>query len=401
MNGLDQLTTISSPYFERHSSAINFVIASIIGIAFLRSLFHRELVPWRSKGISIFLWLLMAYTWLSLLWSPVPEKAIKMWLTQGIPYYILLMVLLPYVLTNLHKTHNALRLTFWSIFALVAFFVFGAKWDLRGLAITPHLTSTGVLVRYTSPLSLGEFGSYLVVISGLIWTGNNGFWRILRGAGIVLGLIIAVKSGSRGQFFASLIAIILCTPFTIPLKKLITPKTAIGLPVLLVALLVISSFVINNGSEFNQSRFDGRDMESSTKVRIGLCTRLLTRAWAEPLPTIFGLGNSASFHHEVAGFYPHMIAVEILGEEGVLGFALFTGLLVCSGLVVVRLLTMNLPAQTASVCAVFIGILLLQLVISCKQGSLITSPFLWSAFLLLERLYNIALRDQARVHQVG
>jgi O-antigen ligase len=395
MNGLDQLTTVSSPYFERNTSLINFVIASILGVAFVRSLFHRELVPWRSKGISLFLWLLMAYTGISLLWSPAQQKGIKYWVSQGIPYFILLMIFLPHVITNLRKTHDALRLVFLATLALVAFLAFGVKWELRGLAITPFYSSTGTLVTYTSPLSLGEFGSYLVVISGLIWTGRNNFWRILRALGIILGLIIAVKSGSRGQFFASLIVIILCTPFTIPLRKFFTPKTIIGLPILLVTLLVISSFVVTNESKFNQNRFDQDDMESSTMVRLDMCSRLIQSAWAKPLPMIFGLGNSASFHHEVVGFYPHMIAIEILGEEGLLGFVLFLGLLVCSGVVIVRLLLMDLPPQTASVCAVFIGILLLHLIISCKQGSLVTSPSLWSAFLMLERLYNIALRDRA------
>lgn len=394
MNGLDQLSTISSPYLERHSAIINFVIAAIIGIAFVRSLFHRELVPWRSKGISIFLWLLMFYTWLSLIWSPVQQKGIKFWLNQAAPYFILLMVFLPYILTNLRKTHDALRLVLIVAFCLVAYFVFGAKWELRGLAVKPHLISTGQIVAYTNPLALGEFGSYLVVISGLLRTGKNFFWRLMRGGGIFLGLLIAAKSGSRGQFFAALIAIILCTPITIPLKKLVTPKTIAALPVLLVSLLLISTFVISSESEFNQNRFEQGEIENSYQQRIDMCAKLLRQAWADPLSTIFGLGNSASFHHEIVGFYPHVVAVEILGEEGLVGFALLIGLLACTGIVIARLLTMDLPPETSSVCGVAIGILFLQLAISCKQGSLLSSPFLWSAFLLIERLYNIALRDR-------
>jgi sorbitol-specific phosphotransferase system component IIC len=401
MNGLDQFSMISSPFLSRQSYLANLAIALIIGIAFVRSFFHRELVPWRSKGISIWLWLMMSYTWLSLMWSPVQQKAIGFWLDEGLPYFFILMVLLPYIMTNLHNTHNSLRLVIILSVILVAIFVFGAKWDLRGLAIEAHRLHTGQKVKYTNPLALAELGSYLVVVSGLLWTGRSISWRILRGAGIILGLLIAAKSGCRGQFFASLIAIILCMPINISLRKIITPKTVVGLPILFITLIVIGSFVITSESKSNQGRFEEDAMKDSYMERIDMASKLLKRTWEEPLPTIFGLGNSASFHHEIIGFYPHIVAAEILGEEGLVGFVLFMGLVVSSGVVIMRLVAMNLPPEGRSLIAIFSGILFLQFFLSCKQGSLLGAPFFWSAFLMLERLYNIALRDQGKVQQVG
>jgi hypothetical protein len=394
MNGLDQLATISSTYFQRNGSIINFVIAGIIGVAFVRSLFNRESVPWRSKGITLSLWLLMAYTGLSLMWSPSFQKGSQYWLKQGLPYFILLMVILPYVLTSLQKTYDAIRLVQLLALGFVAYFVFGVEWGLRGLAIEPRVLATGEIVTETSSLSLGEMGASLVVISGLLWTDKSLVWRVLRVFGVILGLAIAAKSGSRGQFFFALIAVTFCMPFMISVRKLITPKTVVAVPLLAVALFFVSSFLISSESKFNQNRFEQGQIEDSYAVRLNMCAKLLEKAWEEPVSTIFGLGNSASFHHEVVGFYPHNIPLEILGEEGLLGFVLFMGLLACSGVAVVRLWTMNLPPEVRSAIGVLFGMLLLQFLISLKQGSLITSAFLWSAFLLLERVYNIALRDQ-------
>jgi O-antigen ligase len=54
----------------------------------------------------------------------------------------------------------------------------------------------------------------------------------------------------------------------------------------------------------------------------------LLRAWSESATSVlFGLGNSAAFDPAIAGFYPHNVPLEILGEEGLLGFALYLVLL--------------------------------------------------------------------------
>ncbi|HNK51686.1 MAG TPA: hypothetical protein PKX75_21965, partial [Nitrospira sp.] len=67
-------------------------------------------------------------------------------------------------------------------------------------------------------------------------------------------------------------------------------------------------------------RWSESKMVSDLDGRWEMAAKLLSAWWGEGPATIFGgLGNSAAFDPHIVGFYPHILPLEILAEEGVLG----------------------------------------------------------------------------------
>lgn len=103
---------------------------------------------------------------------------------------------------------------------------------------------------------------------------------------------------------------------------------------------------------------------------------------------LFGLGNSASFSPSVVGYYPHMVPVEVLAEEGLLGFVLFA---VLNIVFVVRALQAirecGRDPERRGVVAALTGMYAFAALLSLKQGSLLNmSAEIFLFLLVLERV---------------
>jgi len=122
------------------------------------------------------------------------------------------------------------------------------------------------------------------------------------------------------------------------------------------------------------------------------------QATGDPLVFFAGLGNSAAFSPKIIGFYPHVLAAEVLGEEGLLGTLLYLGILACfvlrfkEGLRVARIGT-----HSRNVVVTAAGIFLFAFLLSFKQGSLVGfTANLFLPLLLLEQHVRIAKAAAAR-----
>jgi hypothetical protein len=110
---------------------------------------------------------------------------------------------------------------------------------------------------------------------------------------------------------------------------------------------------------------------------------------------MFGLGNSAS--HAVVGKYTHIVPVEVLGEEGIIGFCLLLAII----LVVIRQgqrfnsLTF-LSRDVKRVYAANYGCFVFTLLLSLKQGSLINSSVLFLFIVLGDRFFRLLKLELAR-----
>jgi O-antigen ligase len=97
----------------------------------------------------------------------------------------------------------------------------------------------------------------------------------------------------------------------------------------------------------------------------------LLRAWSRNgMSVVFGIGNSGSFSPSIAGYYPHNVPLEILGEEGVVGFALYLALVAC----VVRAVLQGVHNAAGDLAqrrllAATLGCFLFTLIVSLKQGN--------------------------------
>jgi hypothetical protein len=99
---------------------------------------------------------------------------------------------------------------------------------------------------------------------------------------------------------------------------------------------------------------------------------VLTHWAASPTTMVFGLGSSASFDTRIVGFYPHVTPAEILGEEGIIGFALFAALMILGAASARHVAAASridsvvpdvISSVTAMLCFVFLQ--------SMKEGSLL------------------------------
>jgi hypothetical protein len=114
---------------------------------------------------------------------------------------------------------------------------------------------------------------------------------------------------------------------------------------------------------------------------------------------LFGLGNSASFSPDIIGRYPHMVPLEVLGEEGVLGLALFVAIVLLSIRYAMRLSSLKVLSQDVKrVYAANFGCLVFTLLLSLKQGSLINSSMIFLFAVTGERYYHL-VKSQIYAYQ--
>ena len=125
-------------------------------------------------------------------------------------------------------------------------------------------------------------------------------------------------------------------------------------------------------------------MHGAMSGRLEQALILVHHWYGSPETILFGLGNSASFDPRVLGMYPHFVPLEILAEEGLVGFLAFLLILFVTGQNVAHCLRAirDAPSERpllAALAAMFLYALLLAL----KQGSLLNNLELFMFAILI------------------
>jgi len=157
---------------------------------------------------------------------------------------------------------------------------------------------------------------------------------------------------------------------------------ASGLGVALVC--IIASWAL--GQWATKDRWDRANMTESYETgRLQKIESLLT-TWIEagPITWIIGLGNCASFDENIIGSYPHIVAGEILGEEGLIGFGLATAIFALAMRALWRSYKVCRDYPTArGVVACMGAIFIFEVILSFKQGALIGLGYILAFPILL------------------
>jgi hypothetical protein len=107
---------------------------------------------------------------------------------------------------------------------------------------------------------------------------------------------------------------------------------------------------------------------------------------------LFGLGSSASFDPAILGFYPHNVPMEILAEEGLIGFGLFAYLFFLTLQYIRKHISLSSRDSGGRYAvAIFSAGALFMFLHSLKSSSLIGSSYLFMIFVVLERYYYLRL----------
>jgi hypothetical protein len=331
--------------------------------------------------VTWFILTLLLYSLLTLAWTPRLDIAGEIWLT-AYPYTLTFIVLVPLVLQEPEDFRAALT---WLVVigGLLVFvlLVFG-HWGDRGLSL--GATS---MEQETNPLALAGLGGSVAAAAMLLRPRRGGVLALaLRLAVVGASLILIVKSESRGQLIASLAAVLLMLPFSIKIVSLrgIVLATAgciaVGLALQFGFTHVVSREQTDRWSQSTQS--------ADAEVRLSMVEKLLD-AWRQGGGTtmLLGLGNSASYDPNLNGIYPHNVPMEILGEEGLVGFLLYVIIFMCAlGSLLRAIIASAGDQENRSIVAAVGGSFLFFAMLTFKQGNMLASVEFFMYTTLLARL---------------
>jgi len=389
--GVKQWLQSINPFIAVYRTIPNWFIGGIIALAliikFVRS--GSVLTAYPKAG-----WIvigLLTYALVSTSWSPLPmDVTWDLW--AGTLPYLLMAVVAPLLITSTEDLSLAYK----------GLLVIGVGLVLL-LLLTSNWTAHGVVIRVDrrvtegNPLAVALMAGYVSSAAIMMNFGKKWrLWSFLRWLIAGACMALAVKSGSRGQFFAMLFCAAALLPFS---RKMARPSHFV---ILVVSLILLGSLGIWAFHSFSgaSSRWETTRMEVDAYDRLNMAGRLLKCWYETPSAIVFGLGNSSSFDPKIVGFYPHMVPLEILGEEGLIGFSLFIIILVVSVRCFIRIFKRVQMEETKRGTLAALGAMVcLELILSCKEGSFIGNSFLLFFLIVLGKYEAVLSRENKRIAQ--
>ncbi|MGI9508879.1 MAG: O-antigen ligase family protein [Geminicoccaceae bacterium] len=350
--------------------------------------------PHRFLGGPAF-WLVIAlfsYALLSTYWVTVPDKAMGIW-AVNFQYLVVFILGAPLLIQEVDDLEVPMRALLLLGTPFIFCLTFMLDWGYRGFYVN------GELVRL--PLALAQFGGYMMIV-GALFGPKHSFWVVLRIAAVVLGALLIVKTGARGQFISA----VLCGAVLFGLGRSSFSPIKLVIATVFASVFVVIAYIgaINYmKSDPNLQATAGRwAFDRLTEDYGGRSIRVLRieamlDAWKEsPGTMLVGLGNSASYDPNITectspvGCYPHNLWIEILTEEGLIGFSLYLALVLYVGIFAVRAISdPSVDPDRKGALKVLFAFMIFELILSLKQGSLLGN---WRFFLfaiLLDRSINL------------
>jgi len=384
--GLKQWGQSSTQLFSQYREVANFAVFVICLLGVLRAAARRSCVFCHPPATA---WLVLAmyvYAFVSILWAPDTRTSLEQWI-QSAPYLVTIPLLAPLLVEDPEDLRAAFRATALAGASLCILALAFGHWGDRGLVLFGHQAYQDDfnLYRYeTNPLALSTMAGTVFLICTLSLGRASGIlMRLLALATIPVALIVILKSGSRGQLVATGLGVLAALPIAFKPKdgKSVGTLIAVGAVVLLLVWLG-ASFVNLTGSRWTNTQGASEDVAG----RVSMAQTLLGASTSHLWTTLFGLGNSSAF--QVVGYYPHITALEVLAEEGVVGTVIYFAILIAALLSIKRASSFALSDSQRCGLAVVAGLFVFELVISWKQGSLLFSAYVFAYAIMLSRLAN-------------
>lgn len=393
MYAAEQLVQASGGIFLSFPPLANYMVAVVAGIAAVRSLLStpNPLHGYLSRE-QVLAGVIFGWSALTLLWTPAGENAADM-IWKGLPYFILFILVAPLLTAD----SRSLRRAWWALL------IIGVPVAI-GLMANPEVRSAGgrlgvalsATVR-TNPLAVGDLGGMLVIVGVLLRSSDRaGISLVIRILAVVLGLALALMSGSRGQLIFALLVSVAMVPIARKVRSIgsfFASTAIIGIVVGLVFL--IAPLVLDR---FGAQRWDADRIEEGALARLNNIAVLVQAQAENPLSLVVGLGFNAftAYSLEAEQPYSHNVPLDILSELGLPAFVAFAALLYAgfrdSQWLHRRFL--NDPEARSSFAILF-GLTLFYLMVSLKQGHLWSNAMLFMALSMIGRLRLRAEREDA------
>lgn len=374
---LEQLGQAKIPFLAQHGAFTNFTIGALLLLALGLQIIRGRITVHDYPRLGYLMLLLLLYAYASSLWAPRPDLSAAQWST-GWPYLASFVLLAPLLLENT-KGANLMLSTFVIVGTCVTILLLlFVKWESRYVVI-----ETGKIVSFGNPLVTAQMAGNVALVAVLCrHLRPVEPWVVVRWLVLAASLGLAVKSGSRGQILSLLVVLTIFWPMATARRDLMRyAGVAAGCLVLGAALYMGVQWYWGAGDV----RWSESKMVSDLDGRWEMAAKLLSAWWGEGPATIFGgLGNSAAFDPRIVGFYPHILPLEILAEEGVLGLGIFIAILLMAvkEFRSARRLTNDSP-QEREILVVLAAMVAYAFLLSFKQGSLIGHVDMWMVVIML------------------
>jgi hypothetical protein len=379
-------------FVASHGSLTNYLFGSVVLLGVVSQFLRHQGIRPLNGPVHACVILLYLYSAASLTWTPASAlaSAIEEW-DHNLPYAVLLLVLAPMLVRNIQDARDGLVAMRAAGGLLAVCFALFVEYGYR--SVTSEIATAGD-VRL--PGALAELGGYLFIINCLL-ARRTPFSLAFSISFMVLGGLLVMHSGTRGQ----LLSMILCAGTFVVISRSTSARQRNLLLVVgstLSALAAYFAFTeLSQLFETNQgARWTLEGAESAYGGRVEMASALLDRYWSSgPLAIIFGLGTSASFAPDIAGFYSHIVPVEILGELGLVGAALFIAIVWRTVSLTLKIFdTQDPKSDDRRITTVVAALFTFELLLSLKEGSLLRGINVFLFAILLE---GLALRARQAV----
>lgn len=391
MFGLEQWGQATTTFFSSHQTATNYLIGGILllglGLQFAQK--GLDLVKdYPSVG-----WMILTlyfYAFVSTQWVSRPDISMALWESRW-AYLVTMLLLSPLLVIeekDLYRASIALLIMGGTLSFCLLFFV---KWEARRIVLDHGLGN---------PLAVAAMAGMVLLIALIAdpWPRRK-LWQPLRWTLIAICLIVIVKSGSRGQLVAVFLVSALAWPLTRGISNL---KQFVLLGLAILFLATVASLTIQEFSGEQVQTYGGRARWSEQSAqedamgRLHNALTLLGLAYSSPESIVFGLGNSSAYDPRVLGIYPHFVPLEVLAEEGLVGFTLYILVIITVANILVRSIRLTTCGSPQRMLLGGWGaVTLFSLLLSLKQGSLLLNlePFMLA--IVLGRYEYILSRQAA------
>lgn len=378
--------------FRAFPPLANFFLAAVVGLGFLNALLRQQSPFTGTTGAALGI-ILLIYAWsiTSLLWSPaVPDAHNHGFniIREDWPYVVLVVLLAPMLIDGLADWEEARQIILVLGGLLVITVIANPEFTIKAGRIGVVLDG----VTRTSPLAIGQMGGTLAIVGGLYRGRLVGRLSTTLGlGGFLMGLLLALYSGSRGQVVFALICMVTFLPLSRKLKSLTRFLGSGFVLVLALALSYFAFMLVAGDADVDRWRIDR--VEDASGLRIQNIFVLLGAFINDPKAWLIGLGFNAfsAIDNDLGQGYSHCTFVDVLCEEGAVAFA---GLLVMCAMVIRagrRLFAAfeDSPPQRSAV-ATLLALTAYQFLLCNKEGNL------WAAvnfFMLCCTVIRIECRE--------
>ena len=364
--------------FLRYGSASSLVNV-VIGVVALISWLHSRLVAPTSTTllqckVLLISAALLAWSFVTCAWSPSSENALDI-ITKGFPYYVAVVVVGSQLISTLPDLRRCLYLVLLLGILINVSFLLNPEFTFRDGRLGFDF---GGGYR-SSSLAIGESGAIAMIIAVVMREADSKrFLWLVRSAGALLGAVVLIMSGARGQLIAGALVSAAFYPLATSQRNIQRTIWSVCLITLfLVAGWFIFESVLSMLPTFASTRFSSQEIlygASSASGRIGNVNALFSAWLQSPLAPFVGLGYLA-FGSVTGGSaleeYCHNVYAEVIFELGIPGVVCMAGAIYMGMKSAIRLYkSSTLEPSNLTTAAMILALIVYEAILLAKQGSL-------------------------------